>query len=148
MKKVFQKQLEELGFLRCEHCGHFTPHYIDTYNTQNTFLGFPISKTVKGFVLRCDSCHHETMISKEEVHEYNVQSNKRLPYKQQLKIWKQIYTSHKYLSADDELSKELGPFFDAVKKEARINIPFDLSDSDFNYIFNAYLTNLTKSSKK
>ena len=147
MKKVFQKQLNELGFMRCHHCGYFKPQFIDTYNTQNTFLGIPISKITKGFVLRCDGCHHEEMISEEKVHEYLQQTRHRLPYEQQLKVWKQIYTAHKYLSADDSISKELGPFFKVVKKEARSNIHFDVSKEDFDYIFNAYLTNLTKASK-
>lgn len=148
MKKVFQKQLEELGFIRCNHCGHFAPGYIDTYNTQKTLLGFPLSKVSKGFVLRCDNCHHEEMINRDQVQDYIQQTKDILPYKQQLKIWKQIYTAHKYLSTDDDLSKDLGPFFEAVKKEAWANIPFEISEKDFNYIFNAYLTNLTKSSKK
>ena len=148
MKKVFQKQLEELGFMRCSHCGNFTPQYIDTYNTQKTFLGLPISKINRSFVLRCEGCHHEEEINEDTVHEYINKTKHSLPYKQQLKIWKQIYTAHKYLSADDEISKDLATFFESVKKEARANIHFDVSDQQFNYIFNAYLTNLTKSSKK
>ena len=148
MKKVFQKQLEELGFVRCHHCGYFAPLYIDTYNTQKTFLRFPISNISKGFVLRCDHCHHEEPINRQQVQDYIKQTKNALPYKQQLKIWKQIYIAHKYLSTDEELSKDLGPFFKAVKKEARANIHFDIDEKDFNYIFNAYLTNLTKSSGK
>lgn len=148
MKKIFQKQLEELGFMRCPHCGIYTPHYIDTYNTQKTFLGFPVSSPEKGFVLRCGQCLKQSLLTREQVHTHIQNVSKSISYKQQLKIWKLIYTSHKYQSADEELSKDLGPFFESVKKDARSNVPFDVSDKDFDYIFNAYLTNLTKSTKK
>ncbi len=148
MEKIYQKQIEALGFMRCPHCGNFTPQFIDTYDKQKVFLGIPFSKITKGYLLRCQHCKNEEMITQEQVNDYVDKAKTQAPYELQKKIWKQIYTAHKYLSADDDISKELGPFFNQVKKEARANIPFDITNKQFDYVFNAYLTNLTNSSKK
>lgn len=147
MKKVYVKQLEALGFIRCPSCGFFKPMFIDAHHSRTYILGIPIGKITRNYTLRCDGCKKILSIAKEDIASYKNKSAVAFPYEMQKKVWRQIYLAHKYLNNDDSINKDLEPFFTAIKKEAKMNIPFEISNEQFNYIFNAYLTNLTKVSK-
>lgn len=148
MKKRYQKQIEELGFIRCLNCGRFAPAYIDMFKVERTILGIPISTISSGFILRCEHCHHEKIINKEEMLEVVRLSKTRLPVNLQQSLWKHIYKAHKRIAQRKENPSHLTIFFEEVKNETLIDLPYDIDEADLNYIFNAYLTNLTIASKK
>lgn len=148
MKKRYQKQIEELGFIRCLNCGHFAPAYIDMFKVERVILGFPISTISSGFILRCEHCHNEKIITKEEMLNLVRTSKTRMPVNLQQNVWKRIYKAHKRIAKNQQHSIQLTDFFNEVKNEVMVDLPYDVELSEINYIFNAYLTNLTIASKK
>ena len=148
MKKKYQKQIEELGLIRCLNCGHFAPGYIDIYKIERTFLTIPIHTIESGYLLRCEHCHHEKVISKEEMISMVKTAKNRLPINLQHNLWKRIYKTHKRLAKREDESTNLNTFFNKVKSEVLIDLPYEVDQSELNYIFNAYLTNLTIASKE
>lgn len=149
MKRRYQKQIAELGFIRCLNCGQFSLATIDTFKVERTFLSIPLYTIDQGFLLKCSHCQHEKLISQEEVNDLIHQSQNRLPVHIQQSLWKRIYRAHKRLAKKQEGEEmQLQPFFNEVKNEVLIDLPYDIEKKDINYIFNAYLTNLTIASKK
>ncbi len=148
MIKKYEKLLANIGFIRCNHCGNYTPHQIYTVVEQRMVLGISVGKQTKEYILVCKSCEHEKIITQHEVDEYLQMAKERMPYQKQQRLWKSIYRVHKNLSIDKDVPKDLKTFFKQVKKEVKLGLLDNISDDDFIYIFNAYLTNLTNASRK
>lgn len=143
MQKVYEKKILEIGYKRCNKCGMFTPQKLYISSIQKTFLSFPIGKEQTTYYITCPGCKKNIEVSEDELQKYRDFTKQHIPYEHQKAIWKEFYNTHKnYAEYEDQLSfKE---FFELIKEKALENIQIQISEKEFNYLFNAYLTNYMK----
>lgn len=148
MLKKHQRKVIELGLIRCPKCRNFTCQTLYSNVYQNMFLGFAYGPKSEEYFTICERCKAQSFV---DIHRYQSlidASKKRISQEKQKKLWSSIRRVHKNLSVDKNAPQELKPFFELVRSEVKKGLQEEISEADFNYVFTAYLTNLTNATKK
>ena len=147
MDKVFQKKMIDVGYKRCPKCGLFTPQKVYVSSSQKMFLGFAIGKMDTQYILTCPNCKSNVEITEERIEALKEFTKEHIPYEHQKNVWKEIFNTHKEY-ADYEDQMKFKDFFDMIKEKAREKIEIQISDKEYNYLFNAYLTNYARQNQQ